>query len=228
MRFFLFHIPERRLYSALVSKMNWTGGSLQRTKHVNKGVVQKQKAYFAKARTHLQNGSKSPGAPFRPTYLQRDSIFELAGHLPAFGSDSVRHLGHSARRRHDTTQRSPSPDDRTFADRKGLISSLQDTRQEPSHGDALATRLRRSELRGMLTIAVADLSKDVVSILTLLQMNNVESVKQTRQIWRHSSSKPTESDCCDNVTGSVSHLPDRSASTSRPAKRRAQSAVAGK
>jgi hypothetical protein len=157
--------------------MNWTGGSLQRTKHVNKGIVQKQKAYFAKARTHLRNGSKSPAVPSRPTYLQNDSTFELAGHLPAFGSGSARHAGYSARRRHASMQRSISPDDHIIANREGLISSLKDTRQEPLHGDALATRLGGSELRGMLTIAVADLSKDVVSILMLSQMDNVESAK---------------------------------------------------
>jgi hypothetical protein len=76
--------------------MNWTGGTLQRTKNANKGVVQKQKAYFAKARTHLQNGPDSPIAPFRPSYLQNDDSFELAGHLPSFGTRSVRHTKSTA------------------------------------------------------------------------------------------------------------------------------------
>jgi hypothetical protein len=173
----LFCIPRRRPYSVLTSKMNWTGGSLQRTKHANKGVVQKQKAYFAKARTQLQSDSKSPAAPFRPTYLLNDSIFELAGHLPAFGSGSVRHTGHSARNRRESIQRGPSPDNRTFADGDGLISSLRHNRQEPSDGDAVAMRHRGSELRGMLTIAGTDVSTDVVSILMLLQMDNVRSAK---------------------------------------------------
>lgn len=78
--------------------MNWTGGTLQRTKTASKGVVQKQKAHFAKARTNLQNGPDSPNAPFRPSYLQNDDSFELTRRLPSFGSGSVRHTGHSARR----------------------------------------------------------------------------------------------------------------------------------
>jgi hypothetical protein len=56
--------------------MNWTGGSLQRTKIANKGVTQKQKAYFARARMHLQNGPTSPAAPFQPSYLRNDDRVE--------------------------------------------------------------------------------------------------------------------------------------------------------
>jgi hypothetical protein len=52
--------------------MNWTGGSLQRTKHANKGVLQKQKAYFAKSRTHLQNDFPSAAVPFKPSYALQD------------------------------------------------------------------------------------------------------------------------------------------------------------
>jgi len=95
--------------------MNWTGGTLQRTKNANKGTKTVQKAYFAKARTNLQNGSHSPVAPFRPSYLQNDDSFELAGHLPTFGSGSVRHTGHSARRRREFTNGEPSPDHATHA-----------------------------------------------------------------------------------------------------------------
>jgi hypothetical protein len=84
--------------------MNWTGGSLQRMKDANKGVVQKQKAYFARARTHLQIGPKSPAVPFIPTYLQNDDNFEPAGCLSSFASGPVRHTGHSARRRRNATQ----------------------------------------------------------------------------------------------------------------------------
>ncbi|KAH7068188.1 hypothetical protein BKA63DRAFT_478566 [Paraphoma chrysanthemicola] len=89
--------------------MNWTGGTLQRTKHANKGVVQKQKAHFARARTHLQNGAKSPDVPFRPSYLQNDDSFELAGRLPLLVSGSVRHTGHSVRQQHDSGHRKGSP-----------------------------------------------------------------------------------------------------------------------
>ncbi|KAH7092137.1 hypothetical protein FB567DRAFT_231599 [Paraphoma chrysanthemicola] len=89
--------------------MNWTGGTLQRTKHANKGVIQKQKAYFARARTHLQNGAESPDVPFRPSYLQNYDSFELAGHLPLLGSGSVRHTGHSVTQRRDSGHRRGSP-----------------------------------------------------------------------------------------------------------------------
>jgi hypothetical protein len=58
--------------------MNWTGGSLQRTKIANKGVAQKQKAYFARARMHLQNGPTSPAAPFQPSFLRNEDRPEPA------------------------------------------------------------------------------------------------------------------------------------------------------
>ncbi|KAF2822086.1 hypothetical protein CC86DRAFT_448494 [Ophiobolus disseminans] len=90
--------------------MNWTGGTLQRTKNANKGVVQRQKAHFARVRTYLQNGSNTSIAPFRPSYLQNDDSFELAGHLPSFGSGSVRHTGHSARHHRDTPDQGLPPD----------------------------------------------------------------------------------------------------------------------
>jgi hypothetical protein len=175
--FLLFYIPGLRPYSVLVSKMNWTGGSLQRTKHANKGVVQKQKAFFAKARTHLQNSPKSPATPFRPTYLQNDSSFELSSHLPPFEASPIQHTRHSAQRRLESIQRSSSPVDHTFADGDGLKSTLRKGRQEPSDGNASATRLRGSELRGMLTSAVTDMSMDIASVLMLLQMNNVRSAE---------------------------------------------------
>jgi hypothetical protein len=48
-----------------VIQMNWTGGSLQRSKAANnKGIVKKQKAHFARARAHLHQGFKTPASPF--------------------------------------------------------------------------------------------------------------------------------------------------------------------
>ncbi|CAO2651911.1 Nn.00g001940.m01.CDS01 [Neocucurbitaria sp. VM-36] len=80
--------------------MNWTGGSLQRSKNAKKGILQKQKAFFARARTHLQNASKSLAIPFRPSYLCDDDEFEFNGQMSSFGSGSVRHTGHSTREQH--------------------------------------------------------------------------------------------------------------------------------
>ncbi|KAI2480848.1 hypothetical protein Ptr902_07874 [Pyrenophora tritici-repentis] len=78
--------------------MNWTGGSLQRTKKANSGVLQQQRAYFAKARTHLHNATNSPIAPFYPDYLRESEDPGLLG-ISSFGTGSVRHTGHSARHR---------------------------------------------------------------------------------------------------------------------------------
>jgi hypothetical protein len=88
--------------------MNWTGGSLQRTKQANKGVVQKQKAYFARARTHLQNGPNTPAVPFMPDYFQDDDDLEPGERPPLHGTGSVRHTGHLARPRHERTRRGHS------------------------------------------------------------------------------------------------------------------------
>ena len=120
--------------------MNWTGGTLQRTKNANKGVVQKQKAYFARARTHLQNGSKSPVAPFRPSYFQNDNNFELVGYPPSFGSGSVRHTGHSARRRREATDREPSPKDDFYGFDGYMETFHEDTSLELSHQADAATK----------------------------------------------------------------------------------------
>ncbi|KAF3033472.1 hypothetical protein E8E11_003068 [Didymella keratinophila] len=78
--------------------MNWTGGTLQRTKHANKGVIQKQKAHFARARTQLQHSPGTPAAPFRPDFLQGSDTYDLGQRLPAFSTGSVRRTGHSARK----------------------------------------------------------------------------------------------------------------------------------
>jgi hypothetical protein len=62
------------------AEMNWTGGSLQRTKIANKGVAQKQRAHFARARMHLQNGPTSPAAPFHPSFLRNEDRPEPGTH----------------------------------------------------------------------------------------------------------------------------------------------------
>lgn len=72
--------------------MNWTGGTLQRTKHANKGVIQKQKAHFARARAQQQHSPGTAAAPFRPEYLQGGDDYEFGQRFPP---------GHSARRRRE-------------------------------------------------------------------------------------------------------------------------------
>jgi hypothetical protein len=114
----IFHSPQSSSNAVQrVRNMNWTGGSLQRTKKANAGVLQQQKAYFAKSRTHLQNASNSPVAPFRPSYLRDNEGFDLmpVGAIHSFGSVSVRHTGHSAKRRGERPRREPSPGDRRSA-----------------------------------------------------------------------------------------------------------------
>ncbi|USP78141.1 uncharacterized protein yc1106_05415 [Curvularia clavata] len=68
--------------------MNWTGGSLQRTKKANAGMLQQQKAYFAKARASTQSTPRMPVAPFCPSFLRDDDKLGPGG-LPSFGSYSV-------------------------------------------------------------------------------------------------------------------------------------------
>ncbi|KAF2865144.1 hypothetical protein BDV95DRAFT_612934 [Massariosphaeria phaeospora] len=88
--------------------MNWTGGRLQRSRNANKGIQSRQKQYFARRRTELQSGSDLPGLPFRPNYLDQDEKFELGGRLPAYGTGSIRHAGHSKRlHRHGSSGESP-------------------------------------------------------------------------------------------------------------------------
>lgn len=80
----------RRLESRAVN-MNWTGGRLQRSKNANNGVVQKQKAHFARARTRLQNGATSLTSPSRPSFVHNGDT-SLGGRLPPFPPDIVRRL----------------------------------------------------------------------------------------------------------------------------------------
>ncbi|EUC51111.1 hypothetical protein COCMIDRAFT_80024 [Bipolaris oryzae ATCC 44560] len=71
--------------------MNWTGGSLQRTKKANSGMLQRQRAYFAKARTNLHNIPQTPIAPFCPSYLRDNSKSDSLA-FPSFELISDRHL----------------------------------------------------------------------------------------------------------------------------------------
>lgn len=88
--------------------MNWTGGSLQRTKNANRGTLQKQKAYFARARTQLQNDTNRPAVIFRPNYLCAADEFDLVQQSPSLGSASIRRSSHSARRRGEKAQKEAS------------------------------------------------------------------------------------------------------------------------
>jgi hypothetical protein len=70
--------------------MNWTGGKLQRSKQVKKGIVQMQKAHFARARTQLQNNSNSRT---RPSF-SRDDKDGPGGQFSTLSSRTVHHTGH--------------------------------------------------------------------------------------------------------------------------------------
>lgn len=97
--------------------MNWTGGNLQRTKNANKGVLQKQKAFFVRARTQLQHSSGTPATPFRPDYLHDSEDPASDHHLPSLGSDSICHTGHSARKRRELRETDASATARRHGDR---------------------------------------------------------------------------------------------------------------
>jgi hypothetical protein len=138
--------------SSQADKMNWTGGSLQRhSRNANNSLVSRQKQHFAKVRTALQNGGKSPATPFRPDYLHNEDI-SLGEPLPIFDLGSVQHTGHSNRSRgqqHDT-RTSPRRNDnlRVLRDQDGRMiratdsllhhrsSVLEDQLSVPSSEDA--------------------------------------------------------------------------------------------
>jgi hypothetical protein len=130
--------------------MNWTGGSLQRTKHANKGIVQKQKAYFARARTHHQKGSKSPSVPFRPNFLGVDGSFELSGHVSSYGKGSVRHTGHSGRRRHTPAQPVVSTDDHALYTDNRTTAVLSAVSPKPLRGGTFALKQAERGPAGIL------------------------------------------------------------------------------
>lgn len=92
--------------------MNWTGGTLQRTKNANKSIIQKQKAYFARARTQLQQSPATPATPFRPDYLNDgndEGDSEFRHHLSSSRKDSTHHAGYSATKLLELDRCSASP-----------------------------------------------------------------------------------------------------------------------
>lgn len=116
--------------------MNWTGGSLQRTKKANAGVLQQQKAYFAKARTQLQNATDSHVAPLRPNHLIDNDKFDIWNLVP-LGSGSVRWpTGHTAKRPSERTQREPTPDKRRLTRTSYERHSKNLLRRSPSNSNA--------------------------------------------------------------------------------------------
>lgn len=67
------HLPSITSTSDNISRigtMNWTGGSLQRTKKANQGLTQRQRAYFAKSRGQPQH---LPMLSVAPSHLPSDS-----------------------------------------------------------------------------------------------------------------------------------------------------------
>lgn len=120
--------PKTAVHSVifLLNDMNWTGGSLQRTKNARKGVRQAQKAYFARVRTNLQNEAYSPGAPFRPSELREDEKFGGAANALSLENPSVNRAGHLSQAQYrsatqrDSTHRTPS----NWENTKGLERSL--------------------------------------------------------------------------------------------------------
>jgi hypothetical protein len=183
----IFHAIVRLLYI-----MNWTGGSLQRTKHASKGIVQKQKAHFARARTHHQGGAKSPAVPFRPSYLGFDNSFELSSHLPSYEKGSVRHTGHTARRRHAPTQRVHSPDDHTVHTDHRATTILEAASPKPLRDGAFVLRQAECGPTGILASLSVKLAANVCAtqsadILTPLHRFPISETKSRRHRRRDST-----------------------------------------
>jgi hypothetical protein len=156
--------------------MNWTGGSLQRTKHANKGVAQKQKAYFARTRTYHQEGSKLPAVPFRPSFLGVDSSFEFSGHVPSYGQGSVRHTGHSGRRRQVPAYPVDSADDHALYTDNRTTAILSAASPKLLHGSTFALKQAEHGPAGILVcpsgrlLATVD-TTEPADVLMFLQMH---------------------------------------------------------
>jgi hypothetical protein len=86
--------------------MNWTGGTLQRTKYANKGVMQRQRAYFARARTKLQQSPSTQSTPFRPEYYHNSDGRDVGDQS---AEDSARFPRDSTGMRHSDDAHYPSP-----------------------------------------------------------------------------------------------------------------------
>lgn len=94
------------IIGAYPTKMNWTGGTLQRTKKANQGTVQQQKAYFARARTQLQNASNPPVVAFRPNYLLNGDRLDITRRVPLLDTG---HGCHPTKRQGERSPRAISP-----------------------------------------------------------------------------------------------------------------------
>ncbi|PSN66145.1 hypothetical protein BS50DRAFT_677419 [Corynespora cassiicola Philippines] len=118
--------------------MNWTGGSLQRSKNANKGVVQKQRQHFARVRTQLQHGIPKT-SPSRPSHLAEGRLAP-AGRLPPVAAASVQHVAHRGRIQDAHGRATP----------RHSSSGVQNTQnvviEEGPH--ALQTRTKRERLFG--------------------------------------------------------------------------------
>jgi hypothetical protein len=175
--------PPHLLSSNCFMNMNWTGGSLQRTKHANKGITQKQKAYFARARTHHQEGSKSPAVSFRPSFLGVDSSFESRGHVPSYWLGSV-HTRHSGRQRHAPAQPVDSTDDHALYTENRTTAVLSAASPEPLRGGTFALKQAERGPAGILVfpsgrlLATVDTTESA-DVLMLLQMHGRQSEEQT-------------------------------------------------
>lgn len=96
------HVPCTRPNLASLSDlpshiMNWTGGSLQRTKHAKGGISHQQKAYFARARTHPEHEIRIPVTHFRPSWLQNTASLTSVDAHALFEGDSVKIARHPVR-----------------------------------------------------------------------------------------------------------------------------------
>ncbi|PVI05187.1 hypothetical protein DM02DRAFT_650845 [Periconia macrospinosa] len=127
--------------------MNWTGGSLHRLKNTKNGIVQKQKAHFARARARLQSGSRRSSPPVPPTYLAADE--ELEHRWPPALKSNIS-------RPHDKTDQpgnirpSASPVDQDHGDaahayspREGSPDLFSDSKEENSTPVARLTHERK-------------------------------------------------------------------------------------
>ena len=96
--------------------MNWTGGRLQRSKHVANGLSAKQKQYFAAAQARLQGGSRAHSPPYvtlfegtnRETRLLRDGHPTNVNGRENYGSQDSVVESDSIAARADRKRRPPS------------------------------------------------------------------------------------------------------------------------
>lgn len=76
--------------------MNWTGGRLQRSKNANRGIVQKQKAHFARARVPIQNDTAARTSPSRNDLVRIEKGHAISiSQPPPSNAHASRHTGDS-------------------------------------------------------------------------------------------------------------------------------------